>query len=101
MTAPRARRRSALPSRRCSRRRRGRGVPALHPTTLRGTRVLLEPLAREHHDGLVAAARDGALWTPWYTSVPAPEGMRREIDRRRALRENGRDNLRSRMARHA
>ncbi|PPB49211.1 N-acetyltransferase [Arthrobacter pityocampae] len=64
-------------------------MTALHPTTLRGTRVLLEPLAREHHDGLVAAARDGALWTLWYTSVPAPEGMRREIDRRLALQESG------------
>ena len=64
-------------------------MTALHPATLRGTRVLLEPLALEHHDGLVAAARDGALWTLWYTSVPTPEGMRREIDRRLALQEGG------------
>ena len=33
----------------------------------------LEPLAREHHDGLVAAASDGRLWELWYTSVPEPE----------------------------
>jgi len=35
--------------------------------------VRLEPLAREHHDGLVAAASDGRLWELWYTSVPEPE----------------------------
>ena len=33
----------------------------------------LEPLAREHHDGLAAAAADGKLWKLWFTSVPAPE----------------------------
>ena len=43
------------------------------PVTLEGHGVRLEPLAPEHHDGLVAAARDGELWQLWYTSVPAPE----------------------------
>ena len=42
------------------------------PTVLEGHGVRLEPLAREHHDGLVAAAGDGELWTLWFTSVPAP-----------------------------
>ena len=42
------------------------------PTVLEGHGVRLEPLAREHHDGLVAAAVDGELWTLWFTSVPAP-----------------------------
>lgn len=46
---------------------------AAQPVTLEGHGVRLEPLAREHHDGLVAAARDGELWTLWYTSVPEPE----------------------------
>ena len=32
----------------------------------------LEPLAREHHDGLEAAAADGRLWELWFTSVPEP-----------------------------
>lgn len=45
---------------------------SLVPVTLEGHGVRLEPLAREHHDGLVAAARDGELWTLWYTSVPEP-----------------------------
>ena len=42
------------------------------PTVLEGHGVRVEPLAREHHDGLVAAAGDGELWTLWFTSVPAP-----------------------------
>ena len=43
------------------------------PVTLEGYGVRLEPLGREHHDGLVAAASDGSLWQLWYTSVPEPE----------------------------
>lgn len=43
------------------------------PITLEGHGVRLEPLSREHHDGLVAAAADGKLWELWFTSVPEPE----------------------------
>ena len=43
------------------------------PVRLEGHGVALEPLAREHHDGLVAAASDGRLWELWFTSVPEPE----------------------------
>ena len=43
------------------------------PTVLEGHGVRLEPLAREHHDGLVVAASDGDLWNLWFTSVPEPE----------------------------
>lgn len=64
-------------------------MPSLEPTTLRGDRVVLEPLTHEHHDGLVAAAADGELWNLWYTSVPTREGMRQEIDRRLALQDTG------------
>jgi N-acetyltransferase len=42
------------------------------PVTLEGFGVRLEPLAREHHDGLKAAAADGKLWELWFTSVPEP-----------------------------
>ena len=59
------------------------------PVTLDGRFVTLEPLSQEHHDGLVDAAKDGELWKLWYTSVPAPEGMATEIDRRLALQEKG------------
>ena len=43
------------------------------PVVLEGHGVRLEPLAREHHDGLAAAAADGRLWELWFTSVPEPE----------------------------
>lgn len=61
----------------------------LEPLTLTGRHVILEPLAEDHHDGLVEAARDGELWTLWYTSVPAPGAMAAEIRRRLFLQEQG------------
>jgi RimJ/RimL family protein N-acetyltransferase len=64
-------------------------VNAIQPITLTGTYVTLEPLNRSHHDGLVDAARDGDLWKLWYTSVPAPQQMAAEIDRRLALQAQG------------
>ncbi|HZQ90653.1 MAG TPA: GNAT family protein [Terriglobales bacterium] len=63
--------------------------PFTAPITLRGRHAALEPLSLEHHDGLVAAARDGELWKLWYTVVPSPEGMRAEIERRLDLQRSG------------
>jgi RimJ/RimL family protein N-acetyltransferase len=62
-------------------------VPADFRTipTLVGRHAGLEPLAREQHDALCEAARDGRLWELWVTSVPSPEGMRAEIERRLGL----------------
>jgi len=42
------------------------------PIALEGHGVRLEPLSREHHDALAAAAGDGKLWELWFTSVPEP-----------------------------
>jgi RimJ/RimL family protein N-acetyltransferase len=64
-------------------------VNRIHPTTLTGKYVVLEPLSPAHHDGLVEAARDGELWKLWYTSVPGPEAMAGEIERRLALQDSG------------
>jgi RimJ/RimL family protein N-acetyltransferase len=64
-------------------------VTLIAPVTLDGRFVTLEPLSTEHHDGLVDAAKDGELWKLWYTSVPTPEGMAAEIDRRLGLQEQG------------
>ncbi|MDI3213023.1 GNAT family protein [Arthrobacter sp. AL12] len=63
--------------------------PAIAPITLTGKFVVLEPLRPDHHDGLVEASRDGELWRLWYTSVPAPEQMAAEIERRLALQDGG------------
>ncbi|HWE20584.1 MAG TPA: GNAT family protein [Hyphomicrobiaceae bacterium] len=57
----------------------------LEPVTLRSGRVTLEPLARRHEADLMEAVRDGELWRLWYTSVPPPEGVGAEIDRRLGL----------------
>lgn len=46
------------------------------PAVLEGNGIRLEPLTDEHHDGLAEAAADGRLWELWFTSVPAPGGMR-------------------------
>ncbi len=58
--------------------------------TLTGDRVTLEPLGAEHADDLRAAVADGDLWRTWYTSVPAPDGVDAEIDRRLAEHAAGR-----------
>lgn len=64
-------------------------MTSIEPITLTGQHVVLEPLSHAHHGGLVDAARDGELWKLWYTSVPTPEGMAAEIDRRLRLQEAG------------
>ncbi|KAF5290532.1 hypothetical protein FQR65_LT20631 [Abscondita terminalis] len=51
--------------------------------------VTLEPLALEHHDALCDAVRDGEVWRLWYTRVPAPDAMDKEIRRRLELQEGG------------
>ncbi|OGB22183.1 MAG: GNAT family N-acetyltransferase [Burkholderiales bacterium RIFCSPLOWO2_02_FULL_57_36] len=59
------------------------------PITLKGEHVVLEPLGIAHLDGLAEAVRDGELWKLWYTSVPKPETMRDEIERRIDLQAKG------------
>ena len=39
--------------------------------------------------GMVEAVKDGELWRLWYTSVPTPDSMAAEIDRRLALQAKG------------
>ncbi len=59
------------------------------PITLEGHGVRLEPLTREHHDGLVAAAQDGELWKLWFTSVPEPDQAHAYISAALAGQEAG------------
>jgi RimJ/RimL family protein N-acetyltransferase len=61
----------------------------VQPIVLEGHGVRLEPLVREHHDGLVDAARDGELWNLWFTSVPEPEQAHAYISAALAGREAG------------
>lgn len=57
----------------------------LKPITLSGNGIRLELLDSQHHDALVEATKDGQLWTLWYTSVPKPNGVAAEIQRRLEL----------------
>jgi RimJ/RimL family protein N-acetyltransferase len=64
-------------------------MPWPEPVTLQGPHARLEPLSQHHHDGLVEAVKDGELWKLWYTFVPKPEDMHKEIDRRLGLQKTG------------
>jgi RimJ/RimL family protein N-acetyltransferase len=64
-------------------------VPWPEPVTLEGAHARLVPLSRAHRDDLIEAVKDGALWRLWYTSVPRPEGMETEIERRLSLQSAG------------
>jgi RimJ/RimL family protein N-acetyltransferase len=64
-------------------------MPWPDPITLRGEHARLEPLSREHCEALVDAVKDGELHKLWYTSIPAPENMAKEIDRRLGLQAAG------------
>ena len=57
--------------------------------TLSGDHVTVETLSQSHCEDLSEAAADGELHRLWYTSVPKPEGIAVEIDRRLGLREVG------------
>jgi len=59
------------------------------PVTLRGEHVRVEPLSPAHEPGLIDAVKDGELWRLWYTAVPSPESMAREIARRLDLHAKG------------
>lgn len=61
----------------------------LEPLTLTGHHGRLEPLSQAHHDGLVEAVSDGELWNLWYTSIPSPQTMEKEIARRLGLQAAG------------
>lgn len=57
------------------------------PVSLKGAHVHLAPLEVIHCDDLSGAVGD--LHQLWYTTVPSPEGMRAEIERRLSLQSNG------------
>lgn len=62
----------------------------LEAVPLIGEHVRLEPLGPQHAAGLTVAAADGDVWRKWTTSVPAPDDVPAEIDRRLAAHAAGR-----------
>jgi RimJ/RimL family protein N-acetyltransferase len=64
-------------------------MTGLEPVSLQGPHARLEPLSQDHCDRLTEAVTDGELWKLWYTSIPRPEDMAKEIERRLALQAGG------------
>jgi RimJ/RimL family protein N-acetyltransferase len=64
--------------------------PILEPALLVGDHVRLEPLDPRHAAGLAVASADGEGWRKWTTTVPTPDGVPAEIDRRIAEHDAGR-----------
>lgn len=60
-------------------------VSPLDPVTLSSVHGSVVPLAASHHDALCVASDEGEVWKLWYTSVPSPQGMAAEIERRLAV----------------
>ena len=61
----------------------------LEPIVLSSPRVRLELLDHRHESDLIEAVKDGELWRLWYTTIPAPEKMGADIDRRLSLHGAG------------
>ena len=59
------------------------------PATLEGQHTRLVPLSHDHAPALSEAASWEDLHLTWYTTVPSPEGMASEIDRRLGLQDAG------------
>src|SRR5882757_5789222 len=64
-------------------------MPWPEPVMLAGPHARLEPLSHAHLAGLIDAVKDGELWKLWYTAIPKPEDMGKEIDRRLGLQKAG------------
>lgn len=61
----------------------------IKPVNLLGKYAKLLPLTMQYKDGLIEAVKDGELWNLWFTSVPTPENMATEIERRLGLQDKG------------
>ncbi|WP_299471166.1 GNAT family protein [uncultured Roseibium sp.] len=57
--------------------------------TLNGTHASLTPLSQAHAAELAEACAEADLWKAWYTSIPSPDQVSHEIDRRLALQKTG------------
>ena len=64
-------------------------MPWPEPVSFTGAHARLAPLLHEHREGLIEAVKDGELWRLWYTAIPSPETMDKEIDRRIGVQKAG------------
>lgn len=59
----------------------------IEPVELNGKYARLLPLTSDYYFLLKEAVQDGKLWQLWFTSVPSPEKMESEINRRLELQQ--------------
>jgi len=59
------------------------------PPTLRGGHVALEPLQKNHAEGMRMVLGDGELARIWYTSVPTPDAVEQYVDDALAMQARG------------
>ena len=59
------------------------------PVELNGTHITVVPTSLDQKSDLEEAAADGELHKLWYTTVPTPEGVGAEIERRLSLQKKG------------
>lgn len=64
-------------------------MPWTAPVILENEIARLVPLSMDHCPQLTAAVADGNLWELWYTTIPRPEEMSGEIERRLTLQRGG------------
>lgn len=64
-------------------------MPWIEPLELSNATARLAPTSPDHAPGLAEAAADGALHDLWYTTVPAPDAVPQEIQRRLGLQAAG------------
>jgi len=60
----------------------------IKPFELSGKYINLKPLTIGYCSDLITAVEDGNLWHLWFTSIPHPDGMAEEIERRLNLQKN-------------
>ncbi|MEN9391090.1 MAG: hypothetical protein RL017_387 [Pseudomonadota bacterium] len=60
----------------------------IKPVTLKGNNITLVPLAMAHCTDLIEATKDGELWKLWYATVPSPDEMSMEIEKRILAQKN-------------
>jgi RimJ/RimL family protein N-acetyltransferase len=61
----------------------------IEPVLLENDAVRLVPLEPAHAGALAQAAADGRLWELWYTTIPKPDEMAAEVERRLSLQRHG------------
>jgi RimJ/RimL family protein N-acetyltransferase len=66
-----------------------RGIMDVQPVVLEGERVRLEPMAREHLEGLADVGLEPELWQWTISNVQSREAMRKWIDHALRVRDAG------------